>query len=105
MTRGDLTKLPKWAQREITALEGSLAHERARLSAGPEDSDTFVDPYAEAPRPLGKGPLVEYRLGTLRDERIHVRLNEYGDVEVRGTRGIVLTPHASNVVLVRIDPR
>jgi hypothetical protein len=63
----DVDKLPKWAQRKIEALERKIealerevADLRRTLAEGPEDSDTFADPYSDSPRPLGSGTSVQF---------------------------------------------
>jgi hypothetical protein len=55
-----LDRLPRWARDRIEALERDLADARARLAAGPDDSDTFADPYSDASRPLGRGTMVRF---------------------------------------------
>lgn len=62
----DLTRLPKWAQRKIAGLEQALtSRDRliAELTAGPDDSNTFADPYypgGGGMRPLGNSPLIRF---------------------------------------------
>lgn len=56
----DYSRLPKWAQRRLEMLEESVASLRAHLEAGPDDSDTFADPYYDSPRPLGNGTMIRF---------------------------------------------
>lgn len=55
-----LAKLPKWAQQELASQEATIRHLRGRLAVGPEESNAFLDPYAEPPRPLGRNPVIEF---------------------------------------------
>lgn len=83
----DLSRLPKWARHRIERLEADNASLRAKLEAGPEDSDTFADPYGEPPRPLGAGAHV--RFGGLdsrktfdvyiRDGELWIQVNDDGE--------------------------
>lgn len=98
----DRTRLPKWAQREIERLENDLASANRKLAEGPEDSDTFADPYSDTPRPLGKGTSVEFRLGPEIADKIHVRI-ERGKVNVYGGDYLRIYPQASNVINVVPD--
>jgi hypothetical protein len=62
-TRNDqerLDRLPKWARERILRLERNVEHLEAKLSTGPADSNAFLDPYSDSPRPLGKDPVIEF---------------------------------------------
>lgn len=101
MAADDLSRLPRWAQNRITALERDLAAARARLAAGPEDSDTFADPYStDAVRPLGQGPLVRFG-GPGFDCTFDVTWQDDG-IAIQGNSGwpreMVIRPQASNTV-------
>jgi hypothetical protein len=52
--RGDVTRLPKWAQEHIHFLTRDLHAAYDRLSAGPEGALAFVDPHGDN-RPLHDG--------------------------------------------------
>jgi hypothetical protein len=97
----DLTRLPKWAQREIERLTRDVEHYKARLEVGPEDSDTFASPYSDAATPLGVGTVIEFRFGERWDAKIMARLE--GDrLIVSGGSRIAVFPNASNVVEVGV---
>jgi hypothetical protein len=100
MNGGDRTKLPKWAQRELERLERDLEFAYQKLSAGPEDSNTFADPYASAPRPLGKDVTVEFRTGPERSERVLVRV-EKGKLNINGGDSLRIQPISGNVIEVQ----
>jgi hypothetical protein len=91
--------LPKWAQRELASLEADLAAARAALSVGPDDADTFADPYADPPRPIGRGGLI--RFGGLWPYAFDARLVG-GALEIRGEGAISVRPQASNVIVVEV---
>jgi hypothetical protein len=100
----DISGLPKWAQTEIQRLQRNESSYIARLSAGPEDSDTFADPYSDARRPLGKGTSIEFDLdGT----KVRVRLDRTHDgtpyLDVNGVDGLAVYPRASNSVMIRVE--
>jgi hypothetical protein len=103
----NLAKLPRWAQQEIERLTRNEAHYAAKLRAGPEDSDTFADPYSDsARRPLGRGTTIEFVLGQDRfgrDKRINVRTEAQHDgtvvLDVSGSNSrIAVLPRASNSI-------
>ena len=98
--RGDRTKLPTWAQRVLERLERDLEYAEQRLTAGPEDSNTFADPYAEASRPLGRDVSVEFRTGPTRSERVIVRVNK-DKVNIHGGNSLRIFPSSSNVIEVQ----
>lgn len=97
----NITKLPKWAQNEIQRLTRDLEDARSQLRAGPEDSDTFADPYSSAPRPLGKGPTIDFVFGEHWGEQFQARL-EGKVLRVNGGNSIAVLPRASNLVEIEI---
>lgn len=102
--RGNIESLPKWAQAEISRLQHDLKWLEAKLSAGPEDSRTFADPYSDAPRPLGLDPTIEFRLGEgeARGKRIRVKISEDGEVlEISGDDSIHIQPRSSNSIQIK----
>lgn len=62
--RGDVSKLPKWAQAEISRLESNVEHWKDRALSGPTDSDTFAHPAGDdrnpGGKPLGRGTRVRF---------------------------------------------
>lgn len=95
----DRTKLPKWAQQELTRLERNLEHAKSKLAQGPENSRVFADPYSDTPRPLGDAH-IEFRVGPGIGQKFSVRI-EGTDLYVMGSDGLAVFPEASNVVRVR----
>lgn len=95
--------LPKWARQEIARLTRDLESARAQLAAGPEESNTFADPYSEAPRPLGKDTTIEFHVG---DNKLRVRIDRTsrGDeyIDVNGGDMLQIEPRASNGVMIRM---
>lgn len=90
-------RLPKWAQQELSRLERDLEHFQAKLREGPEDSNTFADPYGDAPRPLGASPVIEFRVGNGRF-RVAVEADRgvFGRISVNGDQPVSIKPGASN---------
>ena len=97
----DVTKLPRWAQSRIQKLERDVDYYQRKLSAGPENSDTFADAYSDARRPLGPGTIVEFRLP---EGRVRIRTDEHGYLDVNGDDRIQIEPQASNAVRVMVKP-
>lgn len=107
MKERDITKLPKWAQIEISRLQRDVKWYKDKLEAGPDNSDTFADPYGRAVRPLGKGPRIAF-VGLPGDRQtIIARLDRDTDnepyLEIRGLNSLQIQPRASNVVHIRTD--
>lgn len=95
-----ISKLPKWAQRYISELEQDNETYKAKLSAGPEDSDTFADPY-DTERPLGRGTRI--RFGRSR-EGFTVYLDKDGELQVSSNWASVhIKPRAANALSVRME--
>jgi hypothetical protein len=104
----NLAKLPRWARMEIERLTRNEEYYIAKLKEGPEDSDTFADPYSAAKRPLGRGTTIEFVLGQDEfglDLRIRARTETQHDgtvyLDVNGSDGLVVQPRASNSVEIR----
>lgn len=101
-------KLPKWAQGHIRVLEQNLARERERLMAGPANSDTIAEPFAAAPKALGKRPLVRFELAG-EHAYLDVRLDEdykgHPFAYLMGSNSIAIEPQSSNTCRVRLVPR
>lgn len=97
----DRTNLPKWAQNEISRLERDLAYERDKLAQGPENSNTFAEPYATTPRPLGENPNIEFRLGDKWGDKINVRI-EGDKLQILGGSRITIFPESSNTFSVGV---
>src|SRR6266851_4239021 len=99
LTEKQLSGLPQYVQREIWRLARNLEVAQAALAAGPEGSNTFADPYAENPRPLGAGTTV--RFGGNPDAYFDVAYVE-GELEITGRRKgravMAVLPRISNVV-------
>lgn len=105
----DVSRLPKWAQDRIASLERDVEHLRATLAVGPEDSDTFCDPYLDQ-RPLGRGQTIRFVLDRRADHRPDVYIDakldaEGGCVAIRCADGsLAITPTHANEILVRVAP-
>ena len=113
MTDHDMTRIPKWAQAAILELERKVEQRdstirslRAQLSAGPEDSRVFADPYSDSPRPLGSDPLVRFG-GPEFERTFDVQLSGGGiQVLVNDDGGVpVIMPQSRNTFTIAIIPR
>jgi len=58
-----LDRLPKWAAEEIVRLRNKIDGLNRVISAGPADSNAFLNPYRDFPTPLGKDPTIQFRDG------------------------------------------
>jgi hypothetical protein len=102
----DISKLPKWAQQEITRLRGSVEHWQRVASVGPDESNTFADPYSDAPRPLGAGTTIEFVMTTGR--KISVALERssvsgmYDRLYINGDDSIAVFPSAANACSIQV---
>ncbi len=99
---GDISKLPKWAQTEIEVLRRNVSHLEAELAIGPDESDTFIDPYTRDRTPLGKGVRIVLELQSEQSIEV-VNKGEY--VEARSTGkhsgSLQIQPQSSNAVRLR----
>lgn len=106
----DRTNLPKWAQANLARLEADMKYWQDKATAGPADSDTFVDGGFGSPStPLGRRPNITfYLVGGPGDpgqfsNRFDVMLTSRGELQVSAGDGLVVQPWASNVVRIRKD--
>lgn len=106
-SRGDVSKLPKWAQAEIADLQRQLAQREERivqLSAGDPDSNTFLEPYWPGPpRPVGKDTQVRFGALGFEGGSFDVQFDSTtGELEVVAQSGLmrepVILPQMSNSV-------
>lgn len=56
-----LARLPKWAQVEMGRLTANAEYWKDKATAGPEDSNTFVQDFV-ASKPLGESPIIQFWL-------------------------------------------
>lgn len=100
---GRLENLPKWAQMEITRLESDVEYWKMKATAGPEDSNTFLE-YGMDNTPLGDSPHVVFRTGAAASnmDDITIHINAERQLQIHGNRPISIQPVASNLVYVRI---
>lgn len=103
-------RLPKWAQAELANLRRRLEDAEDEVAelrlgfAGPEDTDTYADPYGSSPINLPKGGIIAFRIGYGEEDVVHARVTHEG-LDLNGMRGLVAIPRASNsfVIGVRRD--
>ena len=103
-------RLPKWARTEIERLRRDLADAKERLAAGPENSNTFADPYLDK-KPLGTDTTVEFRLASGGKVRVRIARDrggtkEYVDVMHVGRHAceLAIRPSSSNTFeVIEVD--
>jgi hypothetical protein len=116
--REEAARLPRWTRDTLRLLRLRLKEANDELTAlkgGPELSNTFVDPYSEAPTPLGNSPRIEFLVhgvkgGKFIPTSLHVQLHDGRDdtkeLEIYSSHGsLVMYSQASNVIRVRVDER
>lgn len=104
-------RLPKWARDELDRLERTVDWWKAKATAGPDESDTFVDeitmsgadPAFEG-RPLGIQPTV--RFGPRADRlSVEVTRRDDGSVDARVPDGqVAVYSYSSNQIRIRGVP-
>lgn len=115
-TPEQIAKLPRWAQRHIDTLERNLAAARERIAIGKGlgvGTNTFAEPYAQPPLPLGRDVTVRFLFGgDLNRSYIDAALTEaieFPDgrvirapaLRVMSSDALAVSPQSSNVVEVR----
>ena len=105
----DVARLPQWAQRQVKTLQNQVKNLKAELSTGPEDSDTFANPYLDHARPLGRGTRVRFGGLDHTEANWDVHLRSDGQLEVVGggsyLEDMVIQPRSTNMVLFRYAER
>lgn len=105
----NVEKLPKWAQDRIRVLEMRVAEAAAREATGPEDSNTFANPYGDmtegsAATPLGKDELIRFVIDGDKRKHFDVRLDGH-ELQVHGSWGLVLRGSSTNLFYMELDRR
>lgn len=78
-----LDRLPKHAREEIILLRSNNAALQRKLSQGPADSNAFLDPYSDSPRPLGNNPMIKFIDGPDDLGGFHVQFID-GELKIQG---------------------
>lgn len=97
----DVTKLPKWAQREIERLGRDVEYWKAKATAGPDNSDTFI---AQHPvdTPLGDSPRIRFVLPNGGRIEAHI-VEDHLQVRSEGSSGALhVVPSAANSIRLRL---
>lgn len=99
-------RLPKWAKEDLRRLRRELDLALSELHAhrlnayGPEDTNTYAEPYSDQPINLPRGTTVEFLLGDRHEDEIRVRVSKDG-LDVNGNGGLIVYPRASNSIIIR----
>jgi hypothetical protein len=102
----DYSKLPKWAQSELTKLKADVRYWKGKATVGPEDSDTFAGSnYSDEQdaKPLGKSERIYFKL---KDGEVEVYTDPSGEfVHVRSAGGfhdaLIIQPMSANAAKVK----
>lgn len=106
----DASRLPKHGQAAVAALRAEITRLNReiddlsnRLGAGAETSNTFAEPYADVPRPLGMDVMVRFNGSSTTHDTYDVEMRD-GDlyVLVNGTTGdTAIIPQSNNTIRIR----
>jgi hypothetical protein len=102
---GNIAALPKWAQAEITRLERAVEYWQGVASVGPDESNTFANPFSDAPKPLGHDVTIEFV--TTAGQKLRASLERdqvtglYDRLEISGDGLLAVHPRAANVVWIK----
>lgn len=103
----DRSKLPRWAQNELAALESSVEYHKRRLNEsigeGGEGTDTIIYMGHDEPaHGLPNGTPIRF----LTDHGVIEARTEDGRLNVRSSHGsLVLLPVVTNSIVVDVIPR
>lgn len=106
---GDVTKLPKWAQRHIENIERDLEHWRAKALSGPDDASIFVREYPDSKPIADRTDSIDFVLG---DElpygvqRVTVKFDDHDPRALRfngGSHRLVIVGSSSNEFAIRVE--
>jgi hypothetical protein len=105
MSERDESRLPRWAQTELTSLRANLIAAQTEIAAmtGEWATAVQIDPYpGEPPRYLCDRAVIRYHVGGR--NYIEVTLRE-GELQVSGDQRLAILPWAANSLKVRVwDP-
>lgn len=100
MTPEQFDRLPKYAQLELQRLQRNLEAAYARLDEGPATSPIVADPHSAQPRRLGSTRSARFHLGEPGERPYFDATIARGELRVTGVPGMVVRPHAGNVVML-----
>jgi hypothetical protein len=94
--------------RETHLTERELASAKRTLAEGPAESNTFVNRYGDAPRPLGTGTGIQFVVEGYSDgaPRVYFEAKLDSDrnvLTIYGSDSLAVFPQSSNVVNVKLQ--
>lgn len=105
----DFSRLPKWAQEHIRVLQMRLDERTDELNALGEQQPTriLIERWGAdlTPTYLPDKTIVRFVVGEGWEQRVDVRINNEGELELLGGTQLVLAPSSSNVVRVGVRQR
>lgn len=103
--RGDVTKLPKWAQQYIEVLQRDVEYRERQLGemASPDAKVQLIEGINEN-RGLPDDARVQFRVG---DKQIRIHISRYGEgLDLNSADGpLLVEPAASNHIYLRVKDR
>ena len=105
---GDISKLPKWAQRDIQVLEANLRSARRKLKeiAGEGETEVYLQQHMENDIPLPAGSQIRFMVpgrGQPND-RHHIDARVEGDgLRLYGSRCVEIRPGSANNILIVLE--
>jgi len=96
----DISKLPKWAQDEITSLTNKVEflQERLKEVTGVKDTNTFImDGINKIPLP--KNSVIDFRVGDKQQNKVSVYIRREGVIDINTDArdgSMVIMPRAAN---------
>lgn len=107
ITDAQRERLPKAVRYELERLESDVEYWKAKATAGPEDSNTFIQGGGldrGSDTPLGNSPRIDFEPDGIYS-RITARLTKDGWLELNGYENIIVSPRSGNLVWVKTDGR
>lgn len=105
MKARDITKLPQWAQQQISRLESDVAYWKAKWDrADSGDTNTWIwNGMPEDDMPLPPDSRIRFQLHESRDGDVTVMVRD-GKLEINGGRRMKVLPMSSNLIEVEVGP-
>lgn len=103
----DISKLPKWAQQKIIALESQVAVYKEQVDQFLGSEATFTSlslGFLNDDRPIPDESEIRFRLSGKKYSCIEVSRDLSGNqIRIMGDRGLTVQPVASNVITVGLE--
>lgn len=107
--RARFNRAPVWAQNELNRLARDLMTAHHRLATGPDDTDTWAEPYSPVPQPLGTPKIIRHKYPEGMDVTVTWREGDHPNtapllgIMVSGGRPVVEFGGACNAAYLRLE--